>query len=155
MVSITPVGSSDRVTVPSVRWILIEHSNPPIPELPLSDGLADEAVSAVATLPRGRVTPPHPADVQVIDTGKFARRAGLPLGSGITVVLRVEVRADGAVGRVAVDVSGGNPRIDAAAIEYVRAMRWIGGRVDDEPEALWVRWGVSLRSHPASNISST
>jgi len=50
------------------------------------------------------------------------------------------------VGRVQVDVSGGSPRVDQAAIAYVRALK-SGGRVDDQPETLWVRWGVRLQSN--------
>jgi hypothetical protein len=60
------------------------------------------------------------------------------------VVLRVEVRGSGAIGRVEIDVSGGSTRVDQAAIAYVRTLEWVGGRVDDHPETLWVRWGVRL-----------
>ena len=92
--------------------------------------------------PTGAITPPHPAEGAQPDPKSFAERAGVSAGIGATVVLRVEVRADGTVGRVAVDVSSGHRRIDRQAIVYVRAMRWIGGSDGGHPAALWVRYGV-------------
>ncbi|HWS69790.1 MAG TPA: energy transducer TonB [Steroidobacteraceae bacterium] len=89
----------------------------------------------------GRITPPVPTDT-FVDTSPFVKQTGLQKGSGVTVVLRVEVRGSGEVARVAVEVSGGTPEVDQAAIAYVRAMKWIGGFKDDKPETLWIRWGV-------------
>jgi TonB family protein len=60
------------------------------------------------------------------------------------VVLRIEVLTSGSVGRVEVDVSGGSDPVDAAAIDYVRSLKWIGGRIDGQPENIWIRWGVRL-----------
>ena len=91
----------------------------------------------------GRITPPTPV-APILDVAPFAQQAGLAEGAGATVVLRVEVSGSGAVGRVNVEVSGGNPRIDQAAIAYVRTLKWAGGRKSEEPETFWVRWGVHL-----------
>ncbi|MDP8986409.1 MAG: hypothetical protein M3N97_15500 [Pseudomonadota bacterium] len=62
------------------------------------------------------------------------------------MVLRVEVYGSGLVGRVGVDVSGGTRALDEAAIAYVRALKWVAGRVDDRSETMWVRWGVRLQA---------
>jgi len=91
----------------------------------------------------GRITPPVPM-APMLDIAPFAQRAGLAERAGATVVLRVEVRGDGIVGRVDVEVSGGSAQVDQAAIAYVRAMTWVGGRKSGKPETLWVRWGVHL-----------
>lgn len=89
----------------------------------------------------GRMKPPHPTG-PLIDPLPFARRAGLQAGSGATVVVRVEVRGNGTLGRVEVEVSGGSPDLDQSAIAYVHALTWIGGSVDDRPQTIWIRWGV-------------
>jgi hypothetical protein len=74
----------------------------------------------------------------------FAVKAGLLLGQGATVVLRVEVLDDNEVGRIVVEVSGGSPEIDVAAIDYARAMPWIGAVVDGKPVPMEVRYAVRL-----------
>jgi TonB family protein len=91
----------------------------------------------------GSTIAPRPAD-PLRDSKSFAQQARLKPGVGVTVVLRVEVLTSGSVGRVEVDVSGGSDPIDAAAIAYVRSLKWIGGRIDDQPETIWIRWGVQL-----------
>jgi TonB family protein len=106
--------------------------------------LSDMAEPTIAPQSSGHTIPPHPAESQVVRTAEFAQNAGLKGGSGATVVLRIEVRGSGLVGRVEVDVSGGTRKVDQAAIAYVRGLKWVGGRVDDKPETLWIRWGVRL-----------
>lgn len=91
----------------------------------------------------GRVTPPRP-EQPAVDTAPYARQSGLAAGSGASIVLRVEVLGSGAVARVEVEVSGGSAAVDHAAIVYVHALQWIGGRVNDAPQTFWVRWGVRL-----------
>lgn len=87
---------------------------------------------------------PQPADIYV-DPTPFAQQAGLPVGLGATIVLRLEVLGSGELGRVEVDVSGGSEAIDAAAVAYARAMPWLAGAIDGRPEAMWIRWGVHLQ----------
>lgn len=76
----------------------------------------------------------------------FAVKAGLLEGQGATVVLRVEVIDDNEAGRIVVEVSGGSPEIDAAAIAYARAMPWIGAVVDGKPVPMEVRYAVHLQA---------
>lgn len=89
------------------------------------------------------MTPPVAA-LPLPDPVSFARRMGITSGQGGTTVLRIEILGSGAIGRVKIDVSGGTARVDQAAIAYVRSLHWVGGRVDDKPETLWIRWGVRL-----------
>jgi TonB family protein len=106
--------------------------------------LSDMEEPSIAPQSSGHTIPPHPAESQVVRTAEFAHDAGLKYGSGATVVLRVEVRGSGLVGRVEIDASSGNRRVNQAAIAYVRALKWVGGRIDDKPETIWIRWGVRL-----------
>jgi TonB family protein len=124
-----------------------------VPELPTLGSIEGESDGAILTRGSGITVPPHPDDASPIDAAPFARQAGLHEKAGATVVLRVEVLGNGAVGRVEVDVSGGNRRIDQAAIAYVRAMKWVGGRLDDQPQTLWVRWGVRLQDAPMKSAA--
>jgi TonB family protein len=110
---------------------------------PLGD-ISDRADPAAPVHSGGITIPPRPSDARFIGSSEFAGISGLLKGSGATVVLRVEVRGNGVVGRVEVDVSGGSRKVDRAAIAYVRGLKWVGGRVDDIPETLWIRWGVRL-----------
>lgn len=127
----TPASLATITLPPAPRWSI----DPPSPGI-LGEELPTPAV------PTGRTTPPHPQITP--DTHPFAQAARLPLASGVTVVLRLEVLKTGAVGRVEVEVSGGSSRIDRAAIAYARAVKWVSGRVEDRPETLWIRWGVRL-----------
>ena len=106
--------------------------------------LSDMAERTIAPQSSGHTVPPYPAESQAVRAAQFAHGAGLNYDSGATVVLRVEVRGGGLVGRVEIDASSGNRRIDQAAIAYVRALKWVGGRIDDKPETIWIRWGVRL-----------
>jgi TonB family protein len=88
---------------------------------------------------------PHPADASV-DATPFVRQAGLRPGEGATVVVRLEVLETGDVGQVEIDVSGGTPEIDRAAIAYAKSWPWTGGLIDGKPATIWVRWGVRLQA---------
>jgi TonB family protein len=143
MVSIPPTPKTLAIVSFPVQLLPV---GPVVPTLPPFAGIAiaDGADPVVTARSGGVTTPPRPAETQSVSASEFSRGSGLRQGTGATVVLRVEVRSTGTVGRVEVDVSGGNRRVDQAAIAYVRAMQWVGGRVDDRPETLWIRWGVRL-----------
>jgi TonB family protein len=138
---LAPTKHKESVVIAGVPVVLVD---PPVPTVsnPLSVDDSVESGTNIAAQLGGRITPPRPADDQPISPREFARRAGVRPGIGATVVLRVEVRGNGAVGQVAVDVSGGTALVDKAAIACVRAMRWVAGQRDGQPQTLWVRWGV-------------
>ncbi|HPF27868.1 MAG TPA: hypothetical protein PK159_14885 [Steroidobacteraceae bacterium] len=81
-----------------------------------------------------------------IDARPFAVQAGLVGGDEATIVLMVEVLADGQPGAIAVERSGGTAEIDAAAIDYARSLRWVPGRVGGIATSMKVRFGVHLQS---------
>lgn len=99
----------------------------------------DNAASVV-----GSASTPRPVTSQSFDTQAFAQRAGLRPKGSAAVVLEVEIRADGTVGTVTVVQSDGHAAIDAAAIAYVRSLRWIPGTVDHQPAAMRIRFPVLL-----------
>ncbi len=154
-----PLALTHALRVEPLTIISIEGS-PPIPRVTAPISVDVLPIKTVAAQPPilapledtpftterggGRVTPPRPS--VLADIVPFARQAELTPGSGATVVLRVEVYGSGLVGRVGVDVSGGTRALDEAAIAYVRALKWVAGRVDDRSETMWVRWGVRLQA---------
>jgi len=114
---------------------IIDLSLPP-PETPLPLKLT----AGVGTLAAG------PGNANLPDSRPFAAQAGLAAGQGATVVLRVEVLDDNELGLVVVEVSGGSPAIDAAAISYAHAMPWIGAVVDGKSVPMQVRYAVHLQA---------
>jgi TonB family protein len=81
-----------------------------------------------------------------VDLAPFIAQAALLPGQGATVVLRIQVLSTGEPGQIEVDGSSGSSKIDQAAIEYARNLRWYSGRVGNHPEAMWIRWGVRLQA---------
>ena len=67
------------------------------------------------------------------------------LGIQGTTLLRVHVLADGRIGEVLVEKSGGHPDLDQAATEAVRAWRFDPARRGTEPVAMWVLLPVEFR----------
>jgi|HubBroStandDraft_6_1064221.scaffolds.fasta_scaffold894978_1 TonB family protein len=80
------------------------------------------------------------------DMSPYVREAALLPGSGVTVVLRIEVLEDGSPGRIQVEASGGTRQIDQAAIDYARTRHWNAGRIDGTAHTVWIRWGVRLQA---------
>jgi hypothetical protein len=131
-----PVTTDIRVEPVNMGEISVE----PPPEIVVL--LPQEAPHATAQS-HGITIPPTPLE-PLPDPKAFAVQAGISPGAGVTVVLRLEVRGDGTVSQVQIDVSGGSRLIDEAAIAYVHAIKWVGGRIDDKSESVWIRWGVRL-----------
>jgi protein TonB len=70
-----------------------------------------------------------------------ARRAGM---QG-TVTLRVQVTREGLVARVDIEKSSGSPHLDAAALEAVKAWRFVPARQGAEPVESWVLVPIVFR----------
>jgi len=87
---------------------------------------------------------PRPAAYQSVDTSAFAQRAGLAAKASASVVLEVEILPDGEVGAVGIFASSGQPRIDIAAVEYARSLRWIPATRDHKAIAARIRFPVLL-----------
>jgi len=70
-----------------------------------------------------------------------ARRAG----TQGTVTLRVQVTREGLAARVDVEKSSGSPHLDAAALEAVKAWRFVPARQGAEPLESWVLMPIVFR----------
>ncbi len=70
-----------------------------------------------------------------------ARRAG----TQGTVTLRVQVSREGLAARVDVEKSSGSPHLDAAALEAVKAWRFVPARQGAEPVESWVLVPIVFR----------
>jgi protein TonB len=70
-----------------------------------------------------------------------ARRAG----TQGTVTLRVRVTREGLAARVDVEKSSGSPHLDAAALEAVKAWRFVPARLGAEPVESWVLVPIVFR----------
>src|SRR5580658_606779 len=141
MVSLAPTLTASVFARPPIQMLPVGQI---VSDLRPPGDISDRADPVVPVRSSGITIPPRPSEAQSISISEFTGMSGLLKGSGATVVLRVEVRGNGVVGRVGGDVSCGSRKGDQAAIAYVRGLKWVGGRVDDKPETLWIRWGVRL-----------
>jgi TonB family protein len=85
---------------------------------------------------------PHPVASDEEGRSLFARRAGLKPGEARTVILRVQVLADGSIGEVTVATSSGFAAADRLAMAYVRTVRWIPGSINRQAANMRVRYVV-------------
>jgi TonB family protein len=79
-----------------------------------------------------------------IDAARYAARAGLTTGDAVTVVLAFEVLTDGSAGAITIVNSTGDSAIDAAAIDYARALKWIPGTVDRRARVMLIHFALTL-----------
>jgi TonB family protein len=74
----------------------------------------------------------------------YTARAQLAHGEVATVILLLQIAADGSVISAELVRSNGKEAANAAAMEYARATRWIPGLVDGEPRAMQASLTVIL-----------
>ena len=131
---------------------------PPVattPSPPANDA-AEMTVPPAATTPRptqtARTSMAAPEGLTQLarPQGGYQVRPSYPatprrLGIQGTTLLRVHVLADGRIGEVRVEKSGGHPDLDQAATEAVRAWRFDPARRGAEPVAMWVLLPVEFR----------
>lgn len=126
----------------------------PIPEVALAEPKLDfKAIHLIQFEPAewgdiSAVTAPTSAPqlsrFQPGSAAVFARRAGLPAGQAASVVLTVEVLADGRAGAVEVARGSGDPAVDAAALAYGKLLRWIPGTQEHHAQVMRVSLAVTL-----------
>ena len=130
--------SWDTVPVPEVQL-----SSPPIELVTLRAIRFDDPDDGISDVV-GPASAPRPHARQSFDTSVFAKQAGLSRGASAAVILEVEILADGKLGIVSVFQSAGDSRVDAAAIEYTRSLRWIPATKDHQPVSARIRFPVLL-----------
>ena len=87
---------------------------------------------------------PQLSRFQPVDPAILARQAGLAPGQAASVVLTVEVLPDGTVGRIEIARTSGDLAVDAAAVAYGRALRWVPGTREHRAEAMRISLPVTL-----------
>ncbi len=79
-----------------------------------------------------------------LTTAPFVSRAQLLPGEVVTIMLLLQIGADGAVISAEIVRSNGGDAANVAAIDYARETRWIPGTVDGEPRAMQASLTVIL-----------
>jgi TonB family protein len=129
------------------------HDAAILPEMHLLSPTLDQTITNVtfedpdADLVPGIIGPssaPQPDLTVVVDPAPYALRAGLNTGEAVTVILAVEVLADGSAGQVIVVTGTGNSMIDAAAMEYARSLRWIPATMNRRAKVTRITFPVTL-----------
>lgn len=131
----TPPGPDLSMLVVPVDTPL-QELNIPAPAIAYDVARNQGATIAVPTLRPDNAIPMAP----------YIAQAALLPGEGESVVLRIEVFATGDPGRIEVDASSGSLKVDQAAIDYARHHRWYAGRIGNDPQSMWIRWGVRLQA---------
>jgi len=84
----------------------------------------------------GSASSPRLSRVQLVTPELVAHKNGVALKKPETVVLAILVLEDGQVGDVQVSRSCGSADVDAAAIQYARALRWLPGTKEHRPQPM-------------------
>jgi TonB family protein len=108
---------------------LVEMEPPTLP----SDAILEPQVEAPRIDPDSRIR-----------IEPFAAQAQLPPGQVATVILTLQISADGSVMSAEVVRSTGTAAVNSAAIDYARATRWIPGFIDGEARAMQASLTVIL-----------
>jgi TonB family protein len=87
---------------------------------------------------------PHPMAPDNRSRSIHARRAGLTPGEVLTVILGVQVLADGSVGDVTVAITSGNAAADELAMAYARSLKWVPGSVNRQATDMRIRYVIVL-----------
>lgn len=133
----------------------------PLPDIKLAAApLATEALGVVnfddsedASAVTGSASAPRLSRLQTVSAVGFARNAGVVPGYPATVVLAILISEDGRVDDVRITRSCGNAAIDAAAVDYVLALRWIPGTKNKQPLAMRITFPVIFSVHPEQSVS--
>jgi TonB family protein len=128
-----------KVPLPELHWVAPRVDSTAITAVSFADPDADVVKGVIAPASAPQLDP-----AVTVDSIPYALRAGLRAGDAVTIVLGIEVLADGSTGQVAVQRDSGSPAVDAAAIEYARALRWIPATVQRRARAMRINFAVTL-----------
>jgi len=131
----------DVVAMPEVKLGHIGLNTRELTQVRFEDAEQGDVAGVVATTSAPRLTE---TCAQVCDPVRFAEEAGLTPGQSVTVVLVIEVLADGSTGSTDIAMSSGNSATDATAIQYARSLRWIPGTRNHQALSVRIRFPVTL-----------
>lgn len=123
-----------KLTIPAMQEITLPNSR-----FGYSDAEADlvDGITAPSSAPQ---LDPHNS----VDLAECGAQAGLAAGEAATVVLAIEVLADGTTGDVSVVTGSANTAINAEAMSCARALRWIPGTVGHKPHVTRIYYPLTL-----------
>ena len=124
----------------------------PLPDIKLATApLATEALGAVSFEDSedepsvvGSASAPRLSRLQTVSSEVYARNAGVMPGHPATVVLAILISEQGRGNDVRVARSCGNAAVDAVAVDYALALRWIPGTQNYQPRAMRITFPVIL-----------
>jgi TonB family protein len=95
-------------------------------------------------IPKSQVVAPRIDPEWRLDLGPFISRAQLDHGEVVTVLMILQIAADGSVISAAIVRSNGDDAANSAAIDYAKTTRWIAGEVDGESQPMQASLTVIL-----------
>jgi hypothetical protein len=131
----------DFVAVPEVKLAYVSLNVDELTQVRFDDAAQGDVTGVVATASAPRLTE---TCAQVCDPTQFAADAGLAPGQSVTVVLVIDVLADGSTGATDVAMTSGSSAADAIAIRYARSLRWIPGTRNRQALSMRIRFPVTL-----------
>jgi TonB family protein len=134
-------NDTDVVATPEVKLTTVKYNVGELTQVRFEDAEQGDVAGVVATASAPRLTE---TCAQVCDPVRFAEEAGLTPGQSVTVVLVIEVLADGSTGSTNIAMSSGNSATDAIAIQYARSLRWIPGTRNRQALSMRIRFPVTL-----------
>jgi len=131
----------DVVATPEVKLTTLRSNVAELTQVRFEDAEQGDVADVVATASAPRLTE---TCAQVCDPSRFVANAGLAPGQAVTIVLVIEVLADGSTGSTDVFKSSGNSAADAAAVQYARSLHWVPGTRDRQALSMRIRFPVTL-----------
>jgi hypothetical protein len=131
----------DAIPIPEVKVVSIKNNVTGLTQVRFEDAEQGDISSVVAANSAPRLTE---TCLQACDLAPFASAAGLTPGQVVTVVLMVEVLADGSTGLTDLVNSSGNVAADGEAIRYARSLHWIPGTKDHRAVSMRIRFPITL-----------
>jgi TonB family protein len=127
----------DTVPLPDIKLAVPSLDTDVLEVVNFEDSLQEAAVTGSASAPRL-------SKLQTVSSEVYARKAGVVPGRPATVVLAILISEEGWVNEVRVTRSCGSAAVDAAAVDYALALRWIPGTQNYQPQAMRITFPVIL-----------
>jgi TonB family protein len=115
--------------------------DPPSPSMPEPVATAEE-VDLPDSIEQFR--PPRMLPDEGKSLAELTTAAGLVVARQTRVILTVDVQENGSTGKVEIAVTSGDENLDALAVEYARAMRWIPAVVQGRQSSMSIRLPVII-----------
>ena len=113
------------------------------PALPIHLNDADTATAIAPSIP---FSAPRVEPGMVVESIPFVPNARWAAGRRVTVILAVDVSANGTVADVILERGTGDEAVDTTAIRHARKLRWIPGVLAGQPRQMRTRLVLTMRA---------